>query len=761
MIPSEYNLFHSESSSSGAGINKSETHDALSESKRVPAQTTVSDSLSKRTVEPKFTNNYLGSSSFSSVLFDVRSQEYLLLVNAIRVMEKGPAFNDDKLGPVSRKKMTVSQLRKKKSELKSENDKKLRELERLTEKISSDVNNPGKKIRQKDVTCILEILSDFHNHYYFIQCMFFIIHKVVNDHGNDGDMLLVNAIRHKCGEVIELIYKFLLSRNDFTIVPNFQNLYLAWDTYYTFNIVGCCQNIDGSQHCASYFNPELPVKFALKIFRRFPDLTEQEREFLNLKKKISGNDELKIQALHFSLLTGKDVNLEMLISCVKNGCQRFQHTELIDKNNIMEYFGLLQVLLSATFCALERSDQDARRLLSCFDCFSFTISARVLKQYMLAKCEEKSGAVDTASRIYQSLVSGENQVPVFEELIACLEKLGDNDAVVQACMSAADYYRDKGIKRREEYYEHKAASYMLFMANKDDIDDIKGVDYSTGQGGIDVSSVQPDVEPQAKAVGSKKYKSNRKNKAKRGAENHTTSLHSSRPAEKTESVQSCATARPCSAGKVEKDTAQVMLSEVMATDSPEPGSGKNGRDYWRELNEMFLDYYHLPHKYRDAVESLSREACQVFPKDIWILHSAGWGFHLIGDEQKAAELLLKGLRQYLDRHYPEVKSFIPVNIYGNVETGLDRLKAHPEITPGSPAGLNVAAYLSSLAYVYRNLNKHCDEQMRSLANWLNPSRDARKKEKQRVSFAAKVNVIPAEVDLVTRRFMAFGHDYQE
>ncbi|MBO9481513.1 hypothetical protein [Salinisphaera sp. G21_0] len=762
MIPSEYNLLHCESTSSGAGINKSETQDAFLESKRVPAQTPVSDSLSKRTVEPKFTNNYLGSSSFSSVFFDARSQEYLLLVKAMRVMEKGPTFNDDKLGPVSRKKMTVSQLRKKKSELKSENDKKLRELGRLTEQISSDISNPRKKIRQQDVICVLEILSDFHNHYHFIQCMFFIIHKVVNDYCNDDEMLFANAIRHKCGEVIELIYKFLLSRDDLNIVPNFRMLYAVWDLYYTYNIVSCCQNIDGSQHCASYFNPELPVKFASKIFRRFPDLTELEREFLELKKdKKSGDDDLKIQTLHFSLLTGKDVNLEMLISRIKTGCQRLQHTESSNKNNVMKYYELLQVLLSATICALERSDQDARRLLACFDYFFFTIfSARVLKQYMLAKCEEKSGAIDAASRIYQSLVSGENQVPVFEELIFCLEKLGDNDAVVQTCMSAADYYRYKGIKWREEYYEHKAASYML-MANKDDIDDIKGVDHSSGQDGIDVSSVQPDVEPQAKAVGSKKYKSNRKNKAKRGAENHTTSLHSSRPAEKTESVQSCATARPCSAGKVEKDTAQVMLSEVLATDSPEPGSGKSGRDYWRELNEMFLDYYHLPHKYRDAVESLSREACQVFPKDIWILHSAGWGFHLIGDEQKAAELLLKGLRQYLDRHYPEVKSFIPVNIYGNVETGLDRLKAHPEITPGSPAGLNVAAYLSSLAYVYRNLNKHCDDQMRSLANWLNPSRDARKKEKQRVSFAAKVNVIPAEVDLVTRRFMAFGHDYQE
>lgn len=753
MIPSEYNLFHFESTSPGAGINKSETPDTLSQSKRGPAQATVPDSLSRRTVEPKFTDNYLGSSSYSSVFFDARSQEYLLLVKAMRVMEKGPAFNDDKLGPVSRKKMTVSQLRKKKSELNSENDQKLRELGRLTVQVSSDIDR-GKKIRQQDVTCILEILSDFHNHYFFIQCMFFIIHKVVNDHCNDGEISFASAVRDKCGEVIELIYKFLLSRDDLNIVPNFRMWYVVWELYYTHNIVDCCQNPDRSQHCASYFNPELPVKFASKIFRLFPDLTEVEREFLELKKEINSGDELKIQTLHFSLLTGKDVNPDMLISRIKIGLQRFQHAELGINNILMKQYELLQVLLSATFCALERSVQDARRLVACFDYFFPTIfSARVLKQYILAKCEEKSGAIGAASRIYQSLVSGVNQVPVFEELIFCLETLGDNDAVVRACVSAADYYRDKGIKWREEYYEHKAASHML-MANKDDIDDLKGVDHSSGQDEIDASSVQPDVEPKAKAGGSKKYQSHRKNKAKRGAENHTTSLHSSRPAEKTESVQSCATAQPCSAGKVKKDTAQVMPSEVLATDSPESGSGKNGRDYWRELNEMFLDYYHLPHKYRDAVESLSREACQVFPRDIWILHSAGWGFHLIGDEQKAAELLLKGLRQYLDRHFPEVKSYIPVNIYGNVETGLDRLKAHPEITPGSPAGLNVAAYLSSLAYVYRNLDKHCDEQMRSLANWLNPSRAARKKEKQRLSFTPKVNVIPAEEDQVVRRFMA-------
>ncbi|MBO9481517.1 hypothetical protein [Salinisphaera sp. G21_0] len=503
--------------------------------------------------------------------------------------------------------------------------------------------------------------------------------------------------------------------------------------------------MDGSERCASFFSPELPVKLALRCLQQIPGVTEQEKQFLEIKKR-RGDDESDIHTLQFSLLAGKDVDLEMLISRVKNGCQRYQQTGLSDRKKFTEYLGLLQFLFSATVCALERSGEDARKLLDCYNCFSYLQpSAGVLKQYMLARCEEKSGAIDAASRIYQSLVSGESQVPVYEEWITCLEKLGDIGAIVQGCISAADYYRAKDIKWREEYYEHKAADYMLVMANMDD---------------IDVSSMQPDVEPQSKADSSKKHKVNRKNKAKRGGEHHAIPSRSSRPAEKTESVQSCPADRPCPSIKARQDTAHVIPSEAEATDSSEPGSMKSGRDYWRELNALFLDYYHLPHRYRDTVERFSREASQCFPNDIWVLHSAGWGFHLIGDEIKAAELLLKGLRHYLDR-YPEVKSFIPVNIYGNFEYGLDRLKTHPEITPGSSAGLNVAAYLSSLAYVYRNLNKHCDDQMRSLANWLNPSRDARKKEKQRVSFAAKVNVIPAEVDQVTRRFMAFGHGCQE
>ena len=275
---------------------------------------------------------------------------------------------------------------------------------------------------------------------------------------------------------------------------------------------------------------------------------------------------------------------------------------------------------------------------------------------------------------------------------------------------------------------------------------------------MDVSLVQPDIEPQAKVgrskkQSSKKQKDNRKNKTKRGVEDRTTGF---RHREKTESVQSCPTELPCSARKVKKDTAHVVHLEAVTTVSSGPGSGNNERDYWRELNELFLDYYHVPHKYRDAVESLSRKACQFFPNYIWILHSAGWGFHLIGDEKKAAELLLKGLRQFLNRYYPEVKSFIPVDIYGNFEAALDKLKVHPDITPGSSAGLNVAAYLSSLAYVYRNLDNYYDQQMRSLANWLNPSREARKKEKLQLSFTPKVNVITAEVEQVIKRSMAFG-----
>ncbi|WP_422445723.1 hypothetical protein [Endozoicomonas sp. ALB091] len=734
MIPSEYNLFRCEPASSGAGINKSETHDTLLQSQQDPAHATVTDSLSRRTVEPKFTNNYLGSSGFSSAFFDTGSQEYLLLVKAIGVMEKGPAFNEDKLGPVSRKKMTVAQLRKKKRELKAEEDKKLSELEYLTVRILYAINT-GKEIRQQDIACILEILSDFYSSRYFMNCMFFIIHKVLSDQCAETNMVLTEVVKNQCGGIIELIYKIVLSRDDVGLVSEFW--YVGWDLYYVFNIIACCVNLDGSERCAPFFSPELPVKLALKCLQQMPGVTEQEKQFLEMKKK-RGDDESDIHTLQFSLLAGKDVDLEILISRVKNGCQRYQQTGLSDMKKYTEYLGLLQFLFSATVCALERSGEDARKLLDCYDCFSFLQpSADVLKQYMLARCEEKSGAIDAASRIYQSLVSGESQVPVYEEWISCLETLGDNGAIVQGCISAADYYRAKDIKWREEYYEHKAADYMLVMANMDD---------------IDVSSNQPDVEPQSKAASSKKQKVNRKNKAKPGGEHHATPSRSSQPAATTESVQSCPAARAYPSIKARKDAAHAIPSES--------GSTKNGRDYWRELNALFVDYYHLPHRYRDTVESFSREACRCFPNDIWVLHSAGWGFHLIGDEIKAAELLLKGLRHSLGR-FPEVKSFIPVNIYGNFEQGLDRLKAHPEITPGSSAGLNVAAYLSSLAYVYRNLNKHCDDQMRSLANWLNPSRDVRKKEKQRVSFAAKVNVIPAEVEQVTRRFMAFGHGCQE
>lgn len=756
MISSEYKLFHSECAPSDTKLKKPEAPDALLPGNRVPDQATASDSLSQRTVEHKPTDNYMGSSGFSSVFFDARSQEYIYLVKAIRVMEKGPAFNDEKLGPISRKRMTISQLRKMKNELIDENCEKLLKLEHISDKISSDVSDVKKEIRQQDVTSLLEILSDFYSSNYFIKCMYFILHKVIRDNCHATNMVLADAIRHDCGEIIELIYRIVLSRGDIEVVSGFKQWYLIWDMYYVFNIVGCCHNSDGSFTCSSYFSPELPVKLALKSFGNLQNFVERKKEFLEMNIDRGNYDKLKIQDLHFNLLAGKDVNVEMVISHVENGCRRFQFMDLADMNNFTEYLGLLQFLHSTTVCVLERSVQDARRLLECYQCFSYIQpSSGVLKQYMQARCHEKSGAIYEAGIIYQSLVSGEYQIPVFEELIACLEKLGDSNAVVKACMSAADYYWDKGIKWREEYYEHKAAGNMLFMAS---VDDSRGVDQSTGQDEIEVCPVGPDAitdaEPQARAISSKNYKGKRKNKARREMGNHKPF---GRHTGKTESAQSCSTDRSCSAGKVKKDTSHVLPSLVKTTDSSKPVNGKSERNYWRELNDLFLDYYHVPHRYRDDVENLSREACHLFPNDIWILHSAGWGFHLIGEEKKAAELLLKGLRQYLDNQYPEIKSFIPVNIDGNFEPGLDRLKAHPGITPGSSAGLNVAAYLSSLAYVYRNLNKHYDVQMRSYANWLNPSREARKNDKQRLPFTSKVSVIPADVDQMIRKLMAFGH----
>ncbi|USE39366.1 hypothetical protein [Endozoicomonas sp. SCSIO W0465] len=757
MNSSDYNFFHSVSttsasaSASDARSKSSETHDDLLQNNLGAAQATVTDSLSKRTAEPRTTDNYMGSSGFSSVFFDARSQEYLYLVKAIDVMEKGSGFNDDKLGSVSREKMTVSQLKKKKNELKIENEIKLRDLERISEKLSVDLKDEHKKVSQQDITSLLEILSDFHSSYHFLRCMFFILQKVMRDHSDDEDEKMSHAVRYECGEIVELIYRIMLSHGELKVVAGFHRWYLTWDMYYLFNVIGCCLNIDSSDGCSSYFSPELPVKVALKSFGRSRDLMRLEKEFLNMKKGRGDCDELMVQPLHFSLLVGKEVHPDVVISRVKSGCLNFLDKDLDDPKNFIQYIGLLQFLHTATVCVLEKSPQDASRLLECYEWFyRLQPSAGVLKQFMQARCEEKSGAVDAARRIYQSLASGQNKVPVFEEWIACLEKMGDNDAIVKACRQAADYYRGKGISWREEFYESKAASNMLLIANRDALEDL---DQSPGQD--DISSLQPDVETQAIVARSKKHKGKRKNKAKGGLKNQTVYPRNS---ETINSVQSYPMARPCSARKVKEDTVHDIYSEIMATELPQPGR-KTRWNYWRELNGLFSDYYHLPHKYRDVVGCLCREACMHFPNDIWILHSAGWGFHLIGDDKKAAELLLKGLRQYLDYHYPEVKSFIPVTIDGDFEPGLDRLKTHPEIVPGSSAGLNVAAYLSSLAYVYRNINKHYGEQMRSIANWLNPFRDARKKEKQRLSFKPKVNVVATEINQFLRRGMASGHGF--
>uniref|UniRef100_UPI0021474D71 hypothetical protein n=1 Tax=Endozoicomonas sp. ONNA2 TaxID=2828741 RepID=UPI0021474D71 len=410
MISSTCNLFHSQYASLVTEDSTSETLDTPLQRKGVPAQATASDSLSTRTVEPKVTNNYLGSSGFSSVFFDTRSPEYILLVKAIRVIEKGPAYNDNKLGPVSRKKMTVSQLRKMKTDLKVENDNKLRELQRITEKIASVHTD----IRQEDITYLLEILSDFYSPDYFIECMISIMQKIFIDHCKAKSLsitqadidefkqnfkinhkfkavkkTLIKASRQECGEIIELIYKIVLGKDDMGRISSFINWFLTWDMYCSDNIVSSCINGDGSHYCAPYFSPELPIKVALKSFGRLPHLSEREKEFLEMKKCGGNFDVLKVQVLHFNLLIGKDVNPELVVSRVQDGCQRFEHNSAISIHDHAEYIDLLQFLHTATVCVLEKSEYDARRLIECYEYFSpLQPSAGVLKNYMQARCEE-------------------------------------------------------------------------------------------------------------------------------------------------------------------------------------------------------------------------------------------------------------------------------------------------------------------------------------------------------------------------------------
>ncbi|WP_257266238.1 hypothetical protein, partial [Endozoicomonas sp. ONNA2] len=377
--------------------------------KEIPAQAPASDSLSTRTVEPEVATNYLGSPGFSSVFFDARSPEYLLLVKAIRVLEKGPTFNDEKIGSVSRKKMTVSQLKQMKNDLKVENLFKLRQLQLIINKISSVTLGSQEEIRQQDIARLLEILSDFYSPDNFISCMMCIMDKVSEKYIKAMNVCSAStpitaaqinkaasmkvpitvADRHECGEIVELIFRIVLSNDDVGRISSFLQWYAFWERYFTLNIICSCINVDGSHYCAPYFSPELPVKVALKCFHRLPHLSERENEFLLMKTYGGKLDVIKIQTLHFNLLIGKEVNTELVISCVKESYQRFQHKSDISVYDDPERYGLLQLLHTATVCVLEKSEHDARRLIECYEYFSFLQpSAGVLKNYMQARCEE-------------------------------------------------------------------------------------------------------------------------------------------------------------------------------------------------------------------------------------------------------------------------------------------------------------------------------------------------------------------------------------
>lgn len=759
MISSRYNLFHLEPVGSGYQNASTNDHEGHQKVNWIPAQDTLEDGsvrLSGRSSDVSDAVKYIGSTRPQSVYFDPCSQTYLYLAKALSVIDKGTEFNKSKLSNISRK-MKVADVIKIKENLRLENDRMYREIDTLSSKISSELKRDITLTSQADIDNLLEKLSDYYSPLHLIDCLFLIMTVVscVLSQSNSPDQW---TFRDECGEIIELIFGIIIGIDDISVddcrltaifQTMYERLYDCLNVYYMCNVICCCINENSDNKlCTPYFSPELPVNLALKTFRSPPgaaDREVRERLFLEAKKLSSNPVTLQVQSMHFRFLSGRKIDVDTVISMVTQSCMNLKQIGMSNTEVYGDYMSLFQFLHTATVCVLKTSVESARRLLKYYDLFGYGIrhSAEVLKQYMQARCEEESENIDAAKDIYQSLVCGNHKVPLFDQWVACLEKTGDIEQLVQTCLVAASYYKERNMKRREEYYEYRAARYTLLLANrKDDLP--QGFGDSAVQAKDDLSTLPPYVESGGKAPRGKKQRVKKK-KTKSILCDCDQSTKERKTIQPDQVVRS---AKSCSVQTVAKTLKSVRISDVAAAHQDELRV-KSSRSYWKDLNELFDLYYYIPHKYRDVIQALSQEASDSFPDDLWVLHSTGWGFHLIGEEETGARLLLRGLRQCLD-FSPVLRCHIPDNIHGNFDAGLDMIQKHPEILPDSQIGLNVAAYLSSLAYIYRNLGKKYDERMRSMANHLNPAREARKNAQKKSPFVPKVSLVSPEENKTIR-----------
>ena len=614
------------------------------------------------------------------------------------------------------RKIKISDYKALLNKVKLENEEKIRKMEgvrRLLAPLFSKENvrltEKNERLCEKLIERYLELLSDCYSPHHFFKCLTFVhlfmIEKAIRDSG-----LLANNIYHYCAYpyTLEVIFNELLTCDDFEGFIDFDEVFMLIRHYYDNNVVACCDTEDGS--CAHPIYPELPVKLALKLFC-VVDIQIDFKKYILEKSGVflvSNLDELK--NLYFNLLRGEKICIDHIVSRVSEAFE-----QMGDIRSWHDLVLLLEIIHTAAVRSLQSSPDDFERLLKCYDHFQGRLesSATVLKRYMLAKYREETGDLDEAIKIYLDLIRGDRKVPVFEQLIHCLERntAMDRELRFELLMAfyqeAAEYYKDASIFVKQEYYEYKLNTLILESSSGRVLCAEPTETKPKQHSGIEISDDSTVLEVKEKPGLQREARKPRK---------------TTKTITKEQAVLPLAESS-CNSGKTGES-----LMVVGADQSGLRPDGNGGRpdaiqkdswDYWKELNELFEDYHHLPSKKSD-VEKLSAEACEAFPEDIWVLHCAAWGFHLIGDDEQATNILLKGLSRSLSA---DLGFKIQVKSPADISLTLQEIRKHREIIPNTKIGLNAAAYLSSLGHtLYAKGQTEYSEFCRSEADWLNPKR---------------------------------------
>ncbi|KEI71977.1 hypothetical protein [Endozoicomonas elysicola] len=734
----------------------------------------ISIHVADRSMESIAPTRYLAPAvPFCVSFFKTGTESYHKFIDALKVFEEGPDYNQVKLNPASKRKGRLAELQRLKEQAESKGRIKCGELECLYKKILDEFKGGDEGNVQKYVNQFLSILSDFYNEEYFYKFILFLFFKILEDLKSCNDITSVQhvASSYECAEVFEIIFNTVIQSRAFKRDFVSRQLLDALGMYYMRYVVGCCTT-QGNSGCFPGFYPELPVKVYLKIFSLCGRNAESYR--VDYHGSMCGDrftDDLALLDYQFGLLTRRGVKLSEVIDKVKAGCQKLRSGQMSFEETVV----LFEVLHTATIKMLEADCSDFR-LLECYSYFEsgsdfkseLDSSAKIHKRYFQARVEENKGNFSEAEKIYRELICSPSQVPVFDRWIRCLKEMDEMELVICACNDAAEYYREKGLSRKEEYYAHKAAVLSL---------DLKSLDGKQfGSSNLKESDpLERDALRKAERKKAKK-KSRSSMQAKLpsdGAKVCSTvhdsmcevsrkvtqpSIDSENPPERRHTQhndQDAAIQKNSCKPKqrpIRADAERASKSDACNYRAEMDESTikvKSSSYYCKKLNELFEDFYFVPHRCRDDIDKLSQEAFEAFSQDIWVLHSAGWGFHLIGNEKKSAQLLLKGLHECLC-NLPEIQRGLPSTISGNIEEWLGKVKTYPAIKPCSRVGLNVAAYLSSLAYVYPK-HKDISDRMRSLANWLNLNRTTRKNAMAELANDAKLKVISSEQACQVRR----------